>query len=115
MKIIINAKEKEWMPHPTAKNVFIKSLVTKKEFGSESPTILLVKIPAGASVPKHIHTESEDILYILAGHAKMFVQGIGDFKIEKGMLIRVPRGTEHSIFNVSENVLIYDVFTPAII
>ncbi|MEA3313957.1 MAG: cupin domain-containing protein [Caldisericota bacterium] len=115
MKIIIDAKGSNWVPHPTVKNVFIKTLVTKKEFGDESPTIFLVKVPKGAFVPKHTHAVSEDILYILAGRAKMFVEGVGEFKISEGMLIRVPRDTEHSMFDVSEDVLVYDIFAPATI
>jgi len=31
------------------------------------------------------------------------------------MLIRVPRGIEHSMFDVSEDILVYDTFAPAII
>jgi len=115
MKIIIDAKGSNWVPHPTVKNVFIKTLVTKKEFGDESPTIFLVKVPKGTFVPKHTHTGSEDILYILAGRAKMFVKGAGDFELKEGMLIQVPRDTEHSIFGVSEDILVYDILTPATI
>lgn len=115
MKIIIDTKKDDWVPHPTVKNVFIKTLITKKEFGDESPTIFLVKVPKGAFVPKHTHADSEDILYILAGHAKMFVKGAGEFEISEGMLIRVPRGIEHSMFDVSEDILVYDTFAPAII
>ena len=115
MKIIIDTKDIKWMPHSMAKGVFIKPIVTKKEFGNEDLTILLVKIPVGASVPKHTHAESEDTLYILEGRAEMFVQSVGNFEVEKGMTIRVPRGREHMLFNVSEDVLVYDVFTPAVI
>jgi len=115
MKIVINTEEREWSPHPTAKNVLIKSLITKKEFGEDSISILLVKIPKGAVVPEHIHEESEDILYILSGHAKMFIEGLKKFEIEKGMLIRVPRGIKHSIYDVTEDLLIYDVFSPGTI
>ncbi|RLD20392.1 MAG: hypothetical protein DRI33_01470 [Caldiserica bacterium] len=115
MEIIIDTKKCSWGPHPTVKNVFIKTLVTKKEFGDESPTIFLVKVPKGGFVPKHTHTGSEDILYILAGHAKMFVKGVGELELKEGMLVRVPRGTEHSIFDVSEDVLVYDIFAPATI
>ena len=115
MRIVINTEEGEWVPHSTAKGVLVKPLITKKEFGEDSPSILLVKIPKGAVVPEHTHEESEDILYILSGHAKMFVEEIGEFEIKKEMLIRVPRRTKHSIYDVTEDLLVYDVFSPGTI
>jgi len=45
----------------------------------------------------------------------MFVKGVGELELKEGMLVRVPRGTEHSIFDVSEDVLVYDIFAPATI
>ena len=103
-----------WRPHPTAKGVNIKPLATKSEDGL-NVTCILVKIPAGVEVSEHIHPEQVDILYPIQGQAEMDVEGTGTFPLKPGMVVRVPKGTKHKIFNVTEELLIYDVFQPAIL
>jgi quercetin dioxygenase-like cupin family protein len=100
-----------WRPHPVAKGVNIKPLATKSEDGLNI-TCMLVKIPAGAEVPEHIHAEQVDILYPIQGRAEMVVEGTEKFALKPGIVVRVPKGTKHKIFNVTEELLIYDVFQP---
>lgn len=107
-------QEDSWLPHPTAKNVSIKPLVSEKEDGV-GVTCMLVRIPAGMEVPEHIHEEQDDILYPLEGRAVMWVEGTRPFPLEPGVIVRVPKGTKHKIEQVSEDVLLYDVFSPALI
>ena len=45
----------------------------------------------------------------------MYVEGAGDFSLEPGVVVRVPIGAKHKIFNVTEELIIYDVFHPATI
>jgi len=45
----------------------------------------------------------------------MWVEGVGDFTLEPGMIVRVPQGKKHKITNIVEELLIYDVFFPALI
>jgi quercetin dioxygenase-like cupin family protein len=101
-----------WHPHPVVKGVTIKPLATKSEDGL-NVTCMLVKIPAGVEVPEHIHEEQVDILYPIQGQAEMLVEGTGTFALKPGIVVRVPKGTKHKIFNVAEELLIYDVFQPA--
>jgi mannose-6-phosphate isomerase-like protein (cupin superfamily) len=42
----------------------------------------------------------------------MWIDGIGDFDIEKGTFVRVPKNTRHRIYDVTEEILNYDVFAP---
>jgi len=49
----------------------------------DSPSIIIVKIPVGIEVPEHVHEESEDILFILTGKATMWIDGIGNLKLQK--------------------------------
>ncbi len=41
---------------------------------------------------------------------------VGDeiYEIDKGSQITVPKKTKHEIFDVEENLYIYDVFSPAV-
>ena len=74
---------------------------------------MLVKVPAGKEVPEHIHEIQADILYPLQGKAEMYVEGAGNLELKPGVVVRVPIGAKHKIFNVTEELLIYDVFQPA--
>jgi quercetin dioxygenase-like cupin family protein len=112
MEIRKSVGDISWRDHPLVKKVSIKPLVTKSEDGLEI-TCMLVKVPAGIEIPEHIHEEQVDILYPLQGKAEMEVEGAGIFPLKPGVVVRVPKGTKHSIFNVTEELLVYDVFQPA--
>ncbi len=114
MKHNVNVEELEWQPHKTVKSVEIKILVSKAVQGTDV-TCLLVRIGRGLEVPEHIHEDSDDILYPLSGKARMWVEGSDDFPLEPGVIVRVPQGTKHRIYDVSEDLLIYDVFWPALL
>jgi quercetin dioxygenase-like cupin family protein len=112
MEIYKTVADISWRPHPLFKEVNIRPLVTKKEDGL-NVTCMLVRIPAGKEIPEHIHEEQVDILYPLQGKAEMHVDGAGTFPLKPGIVVRVPKSTKHYIFNVTEELLIYDVFQPA--
>ncbi len=75
-------------------------------------TCMLVKIPAGKHVAEHVHADQDDILFPLAGKAVMWVDGVGEFPLIPGVVVRVPKGTRHKIEKVTEELLIHDVFCP---
>ncbi|UCB50992.1 MAG: cupin domain-containing protein [Deltaproteobacteria bacterium] len=103
-----------WMPHPTAPGVKIKPLISQKEHGLDV-TCMLVSVPVGKEVAEHTHENQDDVLYPIRGKSTMWVDGTGDFSLEPGVIVRVPKGTKHKITEVSEDLLIYDVFCPALI
>ena len=104
------AGDLEWSPHPFLP-VQIKNFLSQRDDGGDI-TIFLVKLAAGREIPVHVHETQEDIIFILSGKAKMWIDGMGDFDIEKGTFIRVPKNTKHRIYGVTEDILNYDVFTP---
>ena len=114
MKPVTRVEELEWQSHPTAEGVEIKVLVSRATQGA-GVTCMLVRIDRGLEVPEHVHDGSDDILYPLAGRARMWVEGSGDFALEPGVVVRVPQGTRHRIFDVREDLLLYDVFCPALL
>ena len=114
MEIAKTVDDIPWRPHPLVKEVNIKPLVTKSEDGL-NVTCLLVKVPAGIEIPEHVHEEQADILYPIQGKAEVDVEGAGTFSLKPGVIVRVPKGTKHRIFNVTEDLLVYDVFQPATI
>ena len=114
MKAYRSTEEIPWLPHPVAEGVRIKPLISNKEHGLDV-TCMLVKIPQGKEVPEHIHATQDDILYPLEGKATMWVDGTGEFPLQPGNIVRVPKGTKHKIFAVTEDTLIFDVFCPALL
>jgi mannose-6-phosphate isomerase-like protein (cupin superfamily) len=103
-----------WIPHPTAEGVQIKPFISLKEHGL-GVTCLLVRIPAGKEIGEHVHANQDDILYPLTGKARMWVEGTGEFPLEPGIVVRVPKGTKHKIFGATQEVLFYGVFCPALL
>ena len=114
MDIFTKVDNQAWEPHPLAKGVDIKPLVTKRDHGL-NVSCILVKIPSGIEIPEHTHADQVDILYPIRGKAEMFVEGAGNFSLKPGVVVRVPMGAKHKIFNVTEELIIYDVFHPATI
>jgi quercetin dioxygenase-like cupin family protein len=112
MEIAKTVDDISWRPHPLVKEVNIKPLATKSEDGL-NVTCLLVRIPAGIEIPEHVHEEQVDILYPIQGKAEVSVEGAGTFSLKPGVVVRVPKGTKHRIFNVTEELLVYNVFQPA--
>ena len=100
-----------WVQHSTAVGVEIKPLITWKDQGA-GVTCMLVRIPAGKEVLEHVHEDQDDILFPLAGKGTMWVDGVGEFPLIPGVMVRVPKGTRHKIEKVTEELLIHDVFCP---
>lgn len=78
-------------------------------------TCMLVHVPAGKEVPEHVHNKQHDILYPLKGKAIMWLEETGEFSLEQGVILRVPTGIKHKISNVMQDLVIYDLFFPALI
>lgn len=114
MEVYRQLEDIPWMPHPIVEGVRIKPLISEKEHGL-NVTCMLVSVPVGKDVSEHVHPTQDDILYPLAGKATMWVDGTGEFTLEPGMVVRVPKGTKHKIFRITEELLIFDVFCPALL
>jgi len=110
-KIIENI---EWKPHPLTEKIKMRTLLTHKDDRTDC-TIFIGMTPRGEIVPEHIHESSDDILFPLSGKAKLWIQGLGDFELKKGVIARVPKGVLHKVYEVSEDFYAFDVFTPAIL
>jgi len=102
-----------WQDHPLALGVSIKPLISREHDGIDL-TCMLVLIPRGREVPTHVHQDQDDIIYPIKGRARMWIDGDGSFDLVPGLVVRVPRGTSHKIDQVTDDVLLYDVFFPGL-
>jgi quercetin dioxygenase-like cupin family protein len=103
-------KELTWEPHPYLP-IQIKPFLSKRADQADV-TIFLVRLPVGKEIPEHVHETQEDIIFIVAGKGKMWIDGVGEFVLERGTFVRVPQNTRHRMYDVTEEILNYDVFTP---
>ena len=107
-------KDENWESHPLVKEVLLDFIITKKD-NESGVTCLFVKIPKGKEIPEHFHELSNDIIVPLEGKAKIWIKGIDEFEMRRGVVINVPKGVKHKIFDVTEDFFAFDVFNPGIV
>jgi quercetin dioxygenase-like cupin family protein len=111
MSILRRLDSMEETAHPFLENVGMRTLYSKKEDGGEV-TCFVVRCKVGGEIEEHIHEKEADIIYVLKGKATMWIEDRGDFALEPGVFVAVPKGLRHRTYDVEEELLIYDVFTP---
>lgn len=111
MSIVRCLAETPESPHPFLRGVGMRVLYSKKDDGG-AVTCFAVRCPAGSEIEEHVHEDETDIIYVLKGKAKMWVDDRGEFSLEPGVFVVVPPGLRHRTYDVRKELLIYDVFTP---
>jgi len=106
-------KQMQSKSHPLNPQVKLTYLLTKKEDDVEV-TIIHAFVPKDSDIPEHVH-EVNDIIYPISGKATIWIDGIGDMKLEPGVIVNVPPGILHKVYNVIEDLVVFDVFSGAII
>jgi quercetin dioxygenase-like cupin family protein len=107
---VVQQENVKWEPHPQLATAEVGYLLSHRDENMDL-TCLLVRLPAGTQVEKHTH-ECDDIIYVLEGKAKLWVDGIGDVPLVKGTFVRVPKGVLHQPHDIEEDFVAYDVFYP---
>lgn len=102
-----------WEPHPVNENVKMGVVLTKKDDNVEITAFKAV-CPKGEVVPEHTHPV-HDILFPLSGKGKVWIKGIGDLELKKGVVVCVPPGAVHKVYEVTEDLEVYDIFSGPIL
>ena len=102
-----------WEPHPQLKYVEVASLLSNRDDLMEL-SFMLVRLPPGSVVEKHTH-DCNDIAYVIKGRGTIWIEGVGDMPMTEGSFVRIPKGVQHFIHDVEEELLIYDVFYPFLV
>lgn len=79
-------------------------------FRSDSVSLELYRLEAGATDPQEPHTEDE-VYYIVSGVATLRVGG-EDHPVEPGDVIHVERGVDHRFYDIEEDLVTLIVFVP---
>lgn len=111
MSIVRRLDSTEETAHPFLENVGMRPLYSKKEDNGEI-TCFVVRCKVGSEIEEHVHKKEADVIYVLKGKATMWIEDRGDFALEPGVFVVVPKGLRHRTYDVEEELLIYDVFTP---
>ncbi len=112
-KIYKEEGKMKWEPHPLNATVKLGYLLTKKDDGVKV-TCLLAKLPKGSEIPEHTH-KVHDILFPLSGKGKIWIKGLGEMELKRGVLVSVPPDTAHKVYDITEDMEVYDVFSDAIL
>ena len=87
-----------------------KILLSKQDTSTAS--VKVGTLEKGRKIEIHSHAESDQIEYYLSGKAIMFIEGLGEKKIEKGSFTYIHKGVKHGILEVIEPLRILTVFVP---
>lgn len=93
-----------------------KRLATGGMLHSDVESFEWNRVPAGAAIGEHVHTHTEEIYYIISGHAEMRLGGESR-PVGPGDLIITPLNGRHGIANVGDTDLdffVIEVHPPAI-
>ena len=108
---VVQPQKMKWEPHPQLKTAEVAYLLSNRDEKADL-TCMLVHLPKGTQVEKHIHAASDDIVYVVEGKATMWMDGLGNVPMVKGTFIRIPKGVPHQPIDIEEDLLAYDVFYP---
>jgi len=112
MKVFKKESEVEWENHFMVDDGKIQWLYTKEKDNSPI-TVMKVRLKKGVTLPDHRHPDQPDLVYPLEGKATMFIEGEGEFPLEPGMIVQVPANVLHAIRRVEKDLLLFDIFSPA--
>jgi len=87
-----------------------KFIMKKEDMGPAS--IRMVQIKAGGEFPSEVHDESDEMVYIVTGKGKVFIEGVGEKEVHPGTFWYVPKGTKHAVTSVDEDATGFSIHIP---
>jgi mannose-6-phosphate isomerase-like protein (cupin superfamily) len=97
--IIVNREEAAVIETPHGSE--IRPLIDRTTSEIELCSLAEEVLPAGASVGRHHHLETEEVYYLLAGRGRMTVAG-ETREVAAGDAVFIPRGSMHSLENTGD-------------
>ena len=58
-----------------------KLLLAPKTVGTRNVSMGLNETAVGSMIPNHVHEDSEEVMYIISGRAKLVIEGEGEWEI----------------------------------
>lgn len=90
-----------------------KGTIYMRRYMEGANKIMVVRVEPGCSIGEHTHTNNQEVVYCLSGHAKTTCDGVTEV-MEPGVAYFCPKGHTHTVFNDGDEVMtMYCVVTPA--
>lgn len=107
----IHPSAMRWEPHPQLKDVKVAYFLSHRDEAADL-SCLLVHSPKGSRIERHVHENSDDIIFVVKGKATIWIDGLGDLPMVPGSFFRIPKGVLHQPHDIEEDLVLYDVFYP---
>jgi putative monooxygenase len=82
-----------------------KLLLAPKTVGTRNVSMGLNVTAVGSMIPDHVHTDSEEVMFIISGRAKLVIEGEGEWEIGPDTAIYSPLGKKHRLENIGDEPL----------
>jgi putative monooxygenase len=82
-----------------------KLLLAPKTVGTRNVSMGLNVTAVGSMIPDHSHEDSEEVMYIISGRAKLVIEGEGEWEIGPDTAIYSPLGKKHRLENIGDEPL----------
>jgi mannose-6-phosphate isomerase-like protein (cupin superfamily) len=92
----------------------VSKLLLAPKFGGVKNVSMGMNITeVGSMIPDHVHDNSEEVLFLISGHAKIVIEGEGEYEIGPETAFYSPLGKKHRVENIgNEPLRIVWVYSP---
>jgi mannose-6-phosphate isomerase-like protein (cupin superfamily) len=80
-------------------------LLSPKSVGTRAVSMGFNVTEVGSMIPDHIHEDSEEVMFIVSGRAKLVIEGEGEWEIGPETAIYSPLGKKHRLENIGDEPL----------
>jgi len=109
---VVQPADVKWEPHPKFRGVESAYFLSKRD-DDAGITYALTHWSVGAQFEKHAHDHSDDIIYVLKGKARIWIEELGDVPLTAGSFVRIPKGVAHQPHQVEEDLIAQHTWFPA--
>jgi putative monooxygenase len=82
-----------------------KLLLAPKFGGVENVSMGMNITEVGSMIPDHVHEDSEEVLFLISGKAKIVIEGVGEWEIGPETAFYSPKGKKHRVENIGNEPL----------
>lgn len=82
-----------------------KLLLAPKFGGVENLSMGMNVTEVGSMIPTHLHEDSEEVLFLISGRAKLIIEGEGEWEIGPETAFYSPKGVKHRLENIGDEPL----------
>jgi len=82
-----------------------KLLLAPKFGGVKSLSMGMNVTEVGSMIPDHAHENSEEVLFLISGRAKLVIEGEGEWEIGPETAFYSPIGVKHRLENIGDEPL----------